>query len=51
VRHLVTAKELARSHTEFFDVSGLKRYDRPLPEMQEYDLLLGVTSTGGEVLR
>ena len=51
VRHLVTAKELARSHTELFDVSGLKRYDRPLPEMQEYDLLLGVTSTGGEVLR
>jgi hypothetical protein len=51
VRHLVTAKELVRSHTEPFELSGLKRYDRPLPQMQEYDLLLGVTSTGVEVVR
>jgi hypothetical protein len=51
VRHLVTAKELVRSHTEPFELSGLKRYDRPLPQMQEYDLLLGVTSTGVEVAR
>ena len=47
----MTAKELVRSHTEPFELSGLKRYDRPLPQMQEYDLLLGVTSTGVEVAR
>lgn len=51
VRHLVTANELVRSHTEPFELSGLKRYDRPLPQMQEYDLLLGVTNTGVEVAR
>jgi hypothetical protein len=51
VRHLVTATELARSCTESFELSGLERYDRPLPEMQEYDLLLGVTATGAEVAR
>jgi len=51
VRHLVTAKELVRSHTEPFELSGLKRYDRQLPQMQEYDLLLGLTSTGVEVAR
>lgn len=51
VRHLVTATELVRSCTESFELSGLERYDRPLPEMQEYDLLLGVTATGAEVAR
>jgi transposase len=51
VRHLVTAKELARTRTEPFSLIGLERYDRPLPQMQEYDLLLGVTSTGVEVAR
>ncbi len=51
VRHLVTASELVRSRTEPFELSGLERYDRPLPQMQEYDLLLGVTATGAEVAR
>lgn len=51
VRHLVMANELVRSHPEPFEVSGLERYDRPLPQMQEYDLLLGVTATGAEVAR
>jgi hypothetical protein len=51
VRHLATAKELVRSHPEPFEGSGLQRYDRPLPQMQEYDLLLGVTSASAEVAR
>jgi len=49
VRHLVTAEELARAHPEPFQGSDLERYDRPLPAMQEYDLLLGVTTTTAEV--
>jgi len=51
VRHLVTANELVRSHTEPCELSGLERYDRPLPQMQEYDLLLSLTTTGAEVAR
>jgi transposase len=51
VRHLVTANELVRSRTEPFALSGLERYDRPLPKMHEYDLLLGVTATRAEVAR
>src|SRR5207249_2581224 len=43
VRHLVTADELVRSHTEPCELSGLERYDRPPPQMQEYDLLLSLT--------
>jgi len=49
VRHLVTANELVRSGTERLELSGLEHYDRPLPQMQEYDLLLGVS--GAEVAR
>jgi len=49
VRHLVTAEELARAHPEPFQGSDLERYDRPLPAMQEYDLLLGVTTRAAEV--
>jgi transposase len=41
VRHLLTASELVRSHTERFEMNGLERYDRPLPQMREYDALLG----------
>ena len=51
VRHLITASELVRSHTEPFTFSGLERYDRPQPQMNEYDLLLGVTSSGPEAAR
>src|SRR3989441_3517910 len=51
VPHLVTANELVRSHTEPCELSGLERYDRPLPQMQEYDLLLSLTTTGAEVAR
>ena len=51
VRHLVTAKELVRTPTEPCEWSGLERYNRPLPEMHEYDLLLGASRTGAEVAR
>ncbi len=51
VRHLVTANELVRSRTEPFELSGLERYDRPLPQMHEYDLLLSITTTGAEMAR
>ncbi len=51
VRHLVTASELVHSHIERFELSGLERYDRPLPQMREYDLLLGSVSAGAEVAR
>jgi len=51
VRHLVTASELVRSHPEPVELSGLQRYDRPLPHMQEYDQLLGVATPDAEVGR
>jgi transposase len=50
VRHLVTANELIRSRTEPFELGGLEQYDRPLPKMQEYDLLLGI-ATSAEMAR
>jgi len=49
VRHLVGAHELVRSRPE--SVCGLERYDRPLPQMNEYDLLLNVTSANAEAAR
>jgi len=51
VRHLVTASELIRSHTERCELSGLERYDRPLPVMHEYDLLLSGGTPSAEVAR
>jgi len=51
VRHLVTAEELIRSRPESVGLSGLERYDRPLPQIEEYDLLLGVPSASAEVAR
>jgi hypothetical protein len=51
VQHLVTANELVRSRSEPFEVGGLQRYDRPLPQMHEYDLLLGSVSASAEVAR
>ena len=49
VRHLVAARELARPRTELPELGELERYERPLPQVQEYDLLLGIASTGTEV--
>jgi transposase len=51
VRHLLTASELTRPPTESFQLSGLERYDRPLPQMNEYDQLLSIAATGAEVAR
>jgi transposase len=51
VRHLVAASDLVRSNTGPFTFGGLERYDRPLPQIEEYDLLLGVTRTSAEVAR
>jgi transposase len=48
VRYLLTASELVRSHMERFEMNGLERYDRPLPQMHEYDALLGA---GAEAAR
>lgn len=44
VRHLVSASELGRPHAASFELTGLERYDRPVPQMEEYDLLLGAAS-------
>ena len=49
VRHLVAADELVRPRNETFGGHGLERYDRPLPTIEEYDLLLGVRASGAEV--
>lgn len=49
VRHLMTASELARSHSGALEMNGLERYNRPLPQMHDYDLLLGVTAATAEV--
>ena len=51
VRHLLTATELGRPRTELLDLNGQERYERPLPQMSEYDLLLGVAVTKAEVAR
>jgi transposase len=48
VRHLVTAGELVRRN-ELLGLPGLERYDRPLPAMGDYDLLLGTDGKGEEV--
>jgi transposase len=51
VRHLLTATELGRSHTDLLDLNGLERYDRPLPQMDEYDQLLSIAATAVEGAR
>ena len=51
VRHLLTATELGRPRTEFVELNGLERYERPLPLMNEYDQLLSIAATATEVAR
>ncbi len=51
VRHLLTNSDLARSRTELLDLGGLERYERPLPQMNEYDQLLSIAATAVEVAR
>ncbi len=50
VRHLLTATELSRPRIELLELNALERYERPLPQMNEYDQLLSVT-TAAEVAR
>jgi transposase len=50
VRHLASADELNRPGSQPFPLGALECYDRPLPQMQEYDLLLGNDATA-EVAR
>jgi hypothetical protein len=40
VRHLLVFGELTHAPVEHLAVSGLERYERPLPVMSDYDLLL-----------
>jgi hypothetical protein len=40
VRHLLMASELTHAPAPVLDLGGLKRYERPLPMIKEYDLLL-----------
>jgi hypothetical protein len=50
VRHLLSFSELARPLLAGCEVGdGLERYERPLPVMSEYDLLL--TPAEAEVVR
>ena len=49
MRHLLTATELSRPHTELLELNGLERYERPLPLMNEYDQLLGIAASTAEV--
>jgi transposase len=45
VRHLLNAPELTHAPARMLDLGELERYQRPLPVMKEYDLLL----SGAEV--
>jgi hypothetical protein len=40
VRHLLVFGELGHAPVAGFALAGLERYERPLPVMSEYDLLL-----------
>lgn len=49
VRHLLDTRELTRPNAELAELGELERYERPLPKIDEYDQLLGVTHTVVEV--
>ena len=49
VRHLMQAPELTRPDAELAELGELGRYQRPLPQIGEYDQLLGAASTAAEV--
>jgi Mu transposase, C-terminal domain len=51
VRHLLTATELSRPRNELLELNGLERYERPLPQMNEYDQLLSIVASTAEVAR
>jgi hypothetical protein len=48
---LLTAAELVRPHPALLELNGLERYERPLPQMNEYDQLLGIAASTAEVAR
>jgi len=39
--HLAAAEDLARARGAFIELGELARFERPLPEMTNYDALLG----------
>ena len=51
MRHLLVFGELGHAPVERFALDGLERYERPLPVIDEYDQLLGVTNITAEVAR
>lgn len=40
VRYLLRAEQFERATPEVVDVAGLRRFERPLPTVSEYDQLL-----------
>ena len=51
VRHLLMATELGRPGAELVELNGLERYERPLPQMNEYDQLLSLAASTAEGAR
>jgi transposase len=51
VRHLLSAGELTRPRAEALVLNGLERYERPLPQIAEYDGLLSTTVAATEAGR
>jgi len=49
VRHLMVARELTRSGAALSELGELQRYERPLPNMEQYDQFLGVAESLTEV--
>ena len=46
VRYLLTEASLGKAKPEPIDVGALARYDRPLPDLADYDTLLSVPARG-----
>ena len=49
VRHLLDMRELARPRAQLPQLGPLERYERPLPQIEEYDQLLDITGAIAEV--
>jgi hypothetical protein len=46
VRYLLTEVALHKAHPATIDVGALTRYDRPLPDLADYDTLLSAPCAG-----
>jgi hypothetical protein len=46
VRYLLTEASLHKAHPETIDVGALACYDRPLPDLADYDTLLSAPCAG-----